>query len=103
LQTAAVPFYAAKRAQDALADGLAQMLNGTPVRSLVVHPPYLDDAEPDGETWRLSPERAKGERATTRDIVEAVLFALSRPRHVSLSIVVDADNGGRFAPMISPR
>lgn len=102
LQTAAVPFYAAKRAQDALADGLAQMLNGTPVRSLVVHPPYLDDAEPDGETWRLSPERAKGERATTRDIVEAVLFALSRPRHVSLSIVVDADNGGRFAPMISP-
>jgi hypothetical protein len=42
-------------------------------------------------------ERLKGERATNRDIVEAVLFAVTRPRHVSLSIAVDADEGGRFS------
>ncbi|MET4683523.1 NAD(P)-dependent dehydrogenase (short-subunit alcohol dehydrogenase family) [Brevundimonas faecalis] len=97
LQTAAVPFYAAKRAQAGLADGFAQVLKGTPVRSLIVHPPYLDDAEPGSDAWRLSPERAKGERATSRDIADAVIFALTRPRHVSLSILVDADDGGRFA------
>lgn len=97
IQTVSVPFYAAKRAQAALAEGFAQMLVGTPVRSLLVHPPYLDDIEPGEEAWERAPERRKGERATNRDIVEAVLFAVTRPRHVSLSIVVDSDEGGRFS------
>mgnify|MGYP002716959014 CR=1 FL=1 len=46
IQTTSVPFYAAKRAQAALAEGFGQMLAGTPVRSLIVHPHYLDDVEP---------------------------------------------------------
>lgn len=97
LQTVSVPFYAAKRAQAALADGLRQKLTGTPVRSIVVHPPYLEDASPLDESWEASSKRQKGEAATSRDIVESVLFALTRPRHVSLSITVDADDGGVFA------
>lgn len=97
LQTVSVPFYAAKRAQAALADGLRQKLVGTPVRSIVVHPPYLEDASPFDESWDASSKRQKGEAATSRDIVESVLFALTRPRHVSLSITVDADEGGVFA------
>ncbi|MND78063.1 putative oxidoreductase [compost metagenome] len=97
IQTVSVPFYAAKRAQAALAEGLAQMLVGTPVRSPVVHPPYLEDIEPGGEAWESASQRRKGERATNRDIVDAVLLAVTRPRHVSLSIIVDADEGGRFS------
>ncbi|MCV9909865.1 SDR family NAD(P)-dependent oxidoreductase [Brucella sp. HL-2] len=97
LQTVSVPFYAAKRAQAALADGLRQKLANTPVRSIVVHPPYLEDASPLDESWEASSKRHKGEAATSRDIVESVLFALTRPRHVSLSITVDADEGGVFA------
>lgn len=97
LQSVSVPFYAAKRAQTALADGFNQMLAGTPVRSIAVHPPYLEDVAPLTEAWEAVAHRRKGERATNRDIVEAVLFALSRPRHVTLSIVVDADEGGVFA------
>ncbi|HEV7308084.1 SDR family oxidoreductase [Ensifer sp.] len=96
LQTASVPFYAAKRAQAALADGLRQKLSGTPVRSLAVHPPYLDDVSPLDAAWDAAGERQKGEAATNRDIAEAVLFALTRPRHVTLSITVDADEGGLF-------
>lgn len=96
IQTVSVPFYAAKRAQAALADGLAQTLAGTPVRSQIVHPPYLDDLLPDEDGWISSQGRRKGERATNRDVVEAVLFALSRPRHISLSIVVNADEGGLY-------
>ena len=96
LQSVSVPFYAAKRAQAALADGLRQMLSGTPVRSISVHPPYLDDIQPGEAAWAAAAERAKGERGTNRDVVEAVLFAVTRPRHVTLSIVVDADEGGLF-------
>lgn len=96
LQTVSIPFYAAKRAQAALADGLRQKLAGTPVRSIVVHPPYLEDASPLEDNWEASAKRQKGEAATSRDIVELVLFALTRPRHVSLSITVDADEGGVF-------
>ena len=34
---------------------------------------------------------------TSRDVVEAGLFALTRPRHVTMaSIVLDADEGGMF-------
>jgi NAD(P)-dependent dehydrogenase (short-subunit alcohol dehydrogenase family) len=54
IQTGSLPFYAAKRAQAALAEGFAQMLAGTPVRSLVVHPPYLDDVEPGAEAWETA-------------------------------------------------
>lgn len=96
LQSVSVPFYAAKRAQAALADGLRQMLSGTPVRSISVHPPYLDDIQPGEPEWAAAAERSKGERGTNRDVTEAVLFAVTRPRHVTLSIVVDADEGGLF-------
>ncbi|ANK76340.1 SDR family NAD(P)-dependent oxidoreductase [Ensifer sp. ENS07] len=96
LQTVSVPFYAAKRAQAALADGLRQKLAGTPVRSIVVHPPYIEDISPLDGAWEAAGSRRKGEAATNRDIAEAVLFALTRPRHVTLSITVDADEGGLY-------
>jgi NADP-dependent 3-hydroxy acid dehydrogenase YdfG len=94
LQTVSVPFYAAKHAQAAIADGLRQLLAGTPIRSLIVHPPYLDDMLPGDPLWDVAPERTKGQRATNRDVVESVMFAVTRPRHISLSVVIDADDGG---------
>lgn len=97
LQTVSVPFYAAKHAQAAIADGLRQMLAGTPVRSMIVHPPYLDDMLPGDAEWDAATDRTKGARATNRDVVESVLFAVTRPRHISLSVVIDADDGGMFA------
>lgn len=94
LQTASVPFYAAKRAQAALGEGFSQRLAGTPIGSIVVHPPYLDDLAYGTPEWDAASHRQKGERATIRDVVEAVIFALTRPRHVALTITVDADEGG---------
>lgn len=96
LHDAALPFYAAKRGQAAIAEGLRQQLRGTPVRSIVVHPPWLDDAMPGAAEWDAAPDRVKGARATTRDVVEAVLFAITRPRHVTLDVTIDADDGGLF-------
>jgi NADP-dependent 3-hydroxy acid dehydrogenase YdfG len=97
LQNVSVPFYAAKRAQTALVDGFQQQLAGTSVRSMIINPPDLDDMSPMEPAWEASPERKKGQRATNRDIVEAAIFALTRPRHVTLSITVDAAAGGVFS------
>ena len=96
LQSVSVPFYAAKRGQVALAEGLRQEFAGTRYRSILINPPYLDDARPDQPHWTAAPDRHKGERATTRDVVEAALFALARPRSISLTIEMDADDGGLF-------
>jgi NAD(P)-dependent dehydrogenase (short-subunit alcohol dehydrogenase family) len=96
LDGVSVPFYAAKRGQTAIAEGLRQMLAGTPVRSIILHPPDLDDIQPADPAWAEASARAKSARATNRDVVEAVLFAVTRPRNISLSIVLDADDGGVF-------
>lgn len=94
LQTLSVPFYAAKHGQTALAEGFRQTLAKTHVRSNCIHPPYLDDVLPSDAEWETVSKRQKGERGTSRDVVEAVIFAISRPRHVTLSsIVIDAGTG----------
>jgi NADP-dependent 3-hydroxy acid dehydrogenase YdfG len=97
LQRASVPFYAAKRGQVALAEGLRQNFAGTKFRSIVVNPPDLDDARPDQPEWIEAAGRRKGQRATSRDVVEATIFALTRPRHVTMNVDIDADVGGLFA------
>lgn len=96
LQSVSVPFYAAKHAQAALADGFRQMLAGSPIRSITVHPPYLDDMLPGDAEWQANAQRTKGSRGSNRDVVEAVIFALTRPRHLTLAITLDADDGGQF-------
>jgi NADP-dependent 3-hydroxy acid dehydrogenase YdfG len=97
IQTTAVPFYAAKHGQAGLADGLRQMLAGTPVRSICIHPPILEDISPLDPAWDDVPNRPKGAWLTNRDIVEAVIFAVTRPRHVTIaSLLLDSDGGGLF-------
>ena len=95
LHTVSVPFYVAKHGQSALADGLRQMFLGTPIRSICIHPPWLKDISPLNAEWDAVPSLAKGEMATNRDIVEAVIFAITRPRHVTIaSMVIDSDIRG---------
>jgi NADP-dependent 3-hydroxy acid dehydrogenase YdfG len=95
LYNAAVPFYAAKHAQVGLADGLRQLFLGTPVRSICIHPPWLEDISPLDPAWEAAPGRSKGLRATNRDVVEAVIFAITRPRHITIaSMIIDSDSHG---------
>ncbi len=93
---ASVAYYAAKHGQAGMNDGLRQELKGRPVRVQAVYPSYIKDISPLNEAeWNATPESKSW--ATNRDIVETVLFALSRPRHMTLaSIVVDPDSGGLF-------
>jgi NADP-dependent 3-hydroxy acid dehydrogenase YdfG len=95
LHNVAVPFYAAKHGQTAIADGLRQLLWGTPIRSICIHPPWLKDISPLDMEWDAVSSRKKGEPATNRDIVEAVLFAITRPRHITIaSMIIDSDSHG---------
>ena len=93
---ASVAYFAAKHGQAGMNDGLRQELKGRPVRVQAIYPSYIKDISPlnDAE-WNATP--ADTSWATNRDIVETSLFALSRPRHMTLaSIVVDPDQGGLY-------
>lgn len=93
LQTASVAYAASKQAQAAISDGLRQELKGRPVRVQAVFPPYLEDLSPLDPAWNTPREASSA--VTNRDIVETILFALERPRHVTLaSIIIDPDTGG---------
>lgn len=95
LYTASVPFYVAKHGQTALADGLRQMFLGTPIRSICIHPPWLEDISPLDAEWEIVSSRTKEEMVTNRDILEAVIFAITRPRHVTIaSMIIDSDVKG---------
>ena len=86
-------FAASKQAQAAISDGLRQELKGRPVRVQAVFPPNLEDLSPLDPAWNTP--RESNSAVTNRDIVETILFALERPRHVTLaSIIIDPDNGG---------
>jgi NADP-dependent 3-hydroxy acid dehydrogenase YdfG len=95
LYNTSVPFYAAKHGQTALADGLRQMFLGTPIRAICIHPPWIQDISPLDEEWERIPSRTKQEMATNRDILEAVIYAITRPRHVTIaSLIIDSDVKG---------
>jgi NADP-dependent 3-hydroxy acid dehydrogenase YdfG len=95
LYTTSVPFYVAKHGQAALADGLRQMFLGTPIRSICIHPPWIQDISPLDEEWDAVPARAKQAMVTNRDILEAVVYAVTRPRHVTIaSLIIDSDAKG---------
>lgn len=94
MQGESIAFHAAKHGQTGMTEGLKQELRGRSIRVSALYPPNLIDISPlDEEAWNAP--RAADSLATNRDIVEAGIFALSRPRHVTLSsIIIDPDHGG---------
>ena len=93
LQGAAVAYIASKHGQAGLTDALRQELRGRPVRVTGIYPPYIKDVSPlDAAAWNAVPPEAS--LLTNRDIVDAALFALSRPRHVTVaSLMLESDSG----------
>ena len=90
---ASVAYIASKHGQAGLTDALRQELRGRPVRVTGIYPPNIRDISPlDAAAWNAAPPQDSW--LTNRDIVEAALFALSRPRHVSVaSIMLESDTG----------
>jgi short-subunit dehydrogenase len=93
LYGASSAFLAAKHGQTGFTDGLRQELKGSSVRVMGVYPPLIDDISPLDAAWQE--RRNKTHSISNRDVVEAVIFALTRPRNCTVSaLVLDADSGG---------
>lgn len=100
---ATAAFHAAKHGQAGMTEGLRQEFAGTNVRVIGLYPPDLDTMTPLDPAWEASPQRGPDSRVTSRDVVEAALFAVTRPRNCTLaSIVLDSDTGGLY-PSAMPR
>ena len=93
LQGASVAYIASKHAQTGMTDALRQELRGRPVRVNALYPTFIKDISPLNETeWNANP--GPDSWITNRDVVETALFALSRPRHLTLAnIVLESDTG----------
>ncbi len=93
LQGASVAYIASKHAQTGMTDALRQELRGRPVRVNALYPTFIKDISPLNETeWNAIP--GPDSWITNRDVVETALFALSRPRHLTLAnIVLESDTG----------
>ena len=95
---ASVAYLASKHGQAGVTDGLRQELRGRPVRVTGVYPSYIEDISPLNEaSWNAAlPDKGW---ISNKDVVEASLYAISRPRHVTLSsIIFDPDEGGFHGP-----
>jgi NADP-dependent 3-hydroxy acid dehydrogenase YdfG len=86
-----------------LTNGLRQELRSTPVRVVGIYPPNIEDISPLEPAWQESATRPKSAGITNRDVVEAALFALGRPRNCTIAtLVLDADEEGMYADHGSP-
>jgi NADP-dependent 3-hydroxy acid dehydrogenase YdfG len=87
LQGASVAYVASKHGQAGLTDALRQELRGRNVRVTGIYPPNIRDISPLNEAaWNEVPPNDSW--LTNRDILESVLFALSRPRHVTVASIL---------------
>jgi short-subunit dehydrogenase len=95
LSGTSIAFLAAKHGQAGLVDGLRQELRDRPVRVSAIYPLNLDDLSPlEPDAWGA--ERGPVARANNRDVIDAALFILTRPRHLTFaSIVIDSSADGQ--------
>ncbi len=97
LQGASVAYIASKHAQTGMTDALRQELRGRPVRVSAIFPPNILDISPlNAAAWNAVPDKTSW--PTNRDVVESALFALTRPRHLTIaSIALETDTGNFHA------
>jgi NAD(P)-dependent dehydrogenase (short-subunit alcohol dehydrogenase family) len=89
---ASAAFHAAKHGQSGFSEALRRELKADGIRVLAVYPPDFDDVSPLDPAWQDTPGRPAGATMTNREVVDCLLFALTRPRSCSLSAMV-LENG----------
>lgn len=87
LQGASIAYNASKHGQTGFTDGLRQELRGTGIRITAVYPPNIEDISPLNKVEWDAPRNATS-WLTNKDMVETVIGALSRARHVAFMQVM---------------
>ncbi|MGA7861057.1 MAG: SDR family oxidoreductase [Thermoplasmata archaeon] len=85
---ASAVFHAAKHAQSGFSDKLRTELKEHGIRVTAIYPPDFDDTDPLGPEWNEVREPAAHGRLTNREVVGAVLFAITAPRVCSYPVIV---------------
>ena len=83
---ASLPFRAAKAAQDGFTQGLVEELHGSSVRVTSIYPGIIEDVSPTSDDWNRTRGNADG--LTNRDVVDAIIYAISAPANVALRQIV---------------
>lgn len=78
--SASSAFHASKAGQAGFSDSLRQELKAEGIRVIALYPPDFDDVSPLSAEWNQSGETRPDASITTREVIEAVFFALSAPR-----------------------
>ena len=88
LRGSSLPFRVAKAGQDGFVQGLVEELAGTRVRVTSVYPGFIEDMTPLEPAW--AGPRADDAMLSDKEVVDAILFALQLPPHVSVrSLVIE--------------
>jgi NAD(P)-dependent dehydrogenase (short-subunit alcohol dehydrogenase family) len=87
MTNAAAAFHAAKAGQSGFVEAARQELRKERIRFTAIYPPDFDQVDPRAPDWSTR----EGSKVLSRDVVDAVLFAISRPRTVGfMSITLDS-------------
>lgn len=83
-----VPFRAAKHGQSGLSAQLHEELKTHGIRVTAIYPPDFDDTDPLDVDWNQIRDPATGARLTNREVVAAVMFAITAPRVCAYPAIV---------------
>lgn len=92
---ASVAFTAAKFAQAGISEHLGSELRPEGIRVTAIYPPDFEDSDPLGPEWLKDRDPASGARLSNREVVAAILFAVTAPRVCAYTEIVLANMGRR--------
>jgi NAD(P)-dependent dehydrogenase (short-subunit alcohol dehydrogenase family) len=85
---ASAAFHAAKHGQAGFSNRLAAELKGQRIRVAAIFPPDFDDTDPLGAQWNVVREPAPGTHMSNREIIAAIMFAITAPRICATPVIV---------------
>jgi NAD(P)-dependent dehydrogenase (short-subunit alcohol dehydrogenase family) len=92
--SASAAFHAAKHGQSGFSERLQEELKRYGIRVAAIYPPDFDDTDPLDPAWNTVRDPATGAKLTNREVVAAVMFAITAPRVCAYPLIV-VDNMSR--------
>jgi NAD(P)-dependent dehydrogenase (short-subunit alcohol dehydrogenase family) len=92
--SASAAFHAAKHGQSGFSERIQEELKRYGIRVTAIYPPDFDDTDPLDAAWNAVRDPAAGAKLTNREVVAAVLFAITAPRVCAFPVIV-LDNMSR--------
>jgi len=86
--SASAAFHAAKHGQSGFSERLGEELKSYGIRVTAIYPPDFDDTDPLGGAWNAIRDPGTGAKLTNRELVAAVMFAITAPRVCTYPVII---------------